>query len=322
MKILAVQNRMGIGDSIIFLPFIEAISNEFNTPVSLLVQESSKCKEYLNQTNYIDEIIILKKNNKFKNLEHNGFFGSLRLASELKKYNFNKIFIFNSSLRFKLIAKLSGIKKIYQFPMFQKKGQNMVEASSKLIFDSLGIQVKNNPKIQIDESSVLEAAKKYNFSKNDLNILLGIGGSGPTKRIPAKTYLKVMKEISKQKKCKFFLATGKNNEEQKILNEIKISDLKKNCQSLDNLSINECLPIIKNCDVSICNDSSFSHLSSALGVETITLMADTPLMYGNYSSKMHPILPDDVNEVTHGTLGKDKINPQKILDKLNSIIVK
>ena len=320
MKILAVQNRMGIGDSIIFLPFIEAISNKFNTPVSLLVQENSKCKEYLDQTNYIDEIIILKRNNKIKNLEHNGLFGSLRLASELKKYNFNKIFIFNSSLRFKLIAKLSGIKKIYQFPMFQKKGQNMVEASSKLIFDSLGIQVKNNPKIHVDESSVLEAAKTYNISRNDLNILLGIGGSGPTKRIPAKTYLKVMKKISKQKKCKFFLATGKNDEEQKILNEIKISDLKENCQSLDNLSINECLPIIKNCDVSICNDSSFSHLSSALGVETITLMADTPLMYGNYSSKMHPILPDDVNEVTHGTLGKDKINPQKILDKLNSII--
>ena len=320
MKILVVQNRMGIGDSIIFLPFIEEISNKFNTPVSLLVQENSKCKEYLSQTNYIDEIIILKKNNKIKNLEHNGLFGSLRLASELKKYNFNKIFIFNSSLRFKLIAKLSGIKKIYQFPMFQKKGQNMIKASNKLIYDTIGIQVKNNPNIHINKSSVLEAEKKYNFSKNDFNILLGIGGSGPTKRIPAKTFLKVMKEISKQKKCKFFLATGKNDEEQKILNEIKISDLKNYCQSLDNLSINECLPIIKNCDLSICNDSSFSHLSSALGVETITLMADTPIIYGNYSSKMHPILPDGVNEVTHGTLGKDKINPQKILDKLNSII--
>ena len=94
MKILAVQNRMGIGDSIIFLPFIEAISKKFNTPVSLLVQENSKCKEYLDQTKYIDEIIILKRNNKIKNLEHNGLFGSLRLASELKKYNFNKIFIF------------------------------------------------------------------------------------------------------------------------------------------------------------------------------------------------------------------------------------
>ena len=320
MKILAVQNRMGIGDSIIFLPFIEAISKKFNSPVSLLVQENSKCEEYLNQTDYIDEIIILKRNNKIKNLEHNGFFGSLRLVNELRKYNFNKVFIFNSSLRFALIAKLSGINEIHQFPLFQKKGQNMIKASNKLIFDSIGIQVKNNPKIYINESNVLEAKKKYNITKNDLNVLLGIGGSGPTKRIPAKTFLKVMKEISKQKKCKFFLATGKNDEEQKILNEIKNSDLKNNCHPLDNLSINECLPIIKNCDVSICNDSSFSHLSSALGIETITLMADTPLMYGNYSSKMHPILPDDVNEVTHGTLGKDKINPQKILNKLNSII--
>ena len=320
MKILAIQNRMGIGDSIMFLPFIEAISNKFNTPVSLLVQENSKCKEYLDQTNYIDEIIILKRNNKIKNLEHNGLFGSLRLANELRKYKFNKVFIFNSSLRYNLIAKLSGISEIYQFPLFQKKKQNMIKASNELIFNTIGFEVKNNPKIYIDASSVLKANKKYNFSKNDLNILLGIGGSGPTKRIPAKTFLKVMKEISKQKKCKFFLATGKNDEEQKILNEIKNSDLKNYCQSLDNLSINECLPIIKNCDVSICNDSSFSHLSSALGLETITLMADTPLMYGNYSSKMHPILPDGVDEVTHGTLGKDKINPQKIINKLKSIV--
>ena len=37
------------------------------------------------------------------------------------------------------------------------------------------------------------------------------------------------------------------------------------------------MPIIKNCDVSICNDSSFSHLSSGLGIKTIVLMADTPL---------------------------------------------
>ena len=42
MKILAVQNRMGIGDMVIFLPFIEAISKKFKSRVSLLVKESSK----------------------------------------------------------------------------------------------------------------------------------------------------------------------------------------------------------------------------------------------------------------------------------------
>ena len=46
MKILAIQNRMGIGDMVIFLPFIEAISKKFNSPVSILVKESSKALEF------------------------------------------------------------------------------------------------------------------------------------------------------------------------------------------------------------------------------------------------------------------------------------
>ena len=57
MKILAVQNRMGIGDTVIFLPFIKAISEKYNSPISLLVKENSKANEFLYETNYIDEIL-------------------------------------------------------------------------------------------------------------------------------------------------------------------------------------------------------------------------------------------------------------------------
>ena len=80
------------------------------------------------------------------------------------------------------------------------------------------------------------------------------------------------------------------------------------------------MPLIKNCNLSICNDTSFSHLSAALGVKTITLMADTPLIYGNYSSKMFPIIPDGEETVSHNTLGKEKISSQKIFDKFLEII--
>ena len=72
--------------------------------------------------------------------------------------------------------------------------------------------------------------------------------------------------------------------------------------------------------MSICNDSSFSHLSAALGIKTITLMADTPLIYGSYSSKMFPILPDGEKIVEHNTFGKDKINSEKIFNKIIEII--
>ena len=149
---------------------------------------------------------------------------------------------------------------------------------------------------------------------------MGIGGSGSTKRIPANTFLNVIEKLVKVKKCKFFLATGKDNEEQIILNEILHSKFKNLCLPLDNLSIKESLPLIKCCDLSICNDSSFSHLSAAIGIKTITLMADTPLIYGNYSSKMFPIIPDGEETVTHNTLGKEKINPQKIFDKIIEIL--
>ena len=42
MKILIVQNKKGIGDLIIFLPFIEALAKKFETQVYLLVKENSK----------------------------------------------------------------------------------------------------------------------------------------------------------------------------------------------------------------------------------------------------------------------------------------
>ena len=152
------------------------------------------------------------------------------------------------------------------------------------------------------------------------SILLGVGGSGPTKIIPANIYLEVIEKLSVIKKCRFFLAAGKNKEEQIILNQILNSKFKNLCIRLDNLSIKETLPIIKRCNISICNDSSFSHLSAALNVKTITLMADTPLIYGNYNSNMFPILPDGESNVSHNTLGKDKINPQKIFDKFFEIL--
>ena len=152
-----------------------------------------------------------------------------------------------------------------------------------------------------------------------MNILLGIGGSGSTKRIPSKTFLEVIDKILSVKKCKFFLATGRNNEEQVILNEILDSKFKNFCVPLDKLSIKETLPIIKCCNLSICNDSSFSHLSAALGIKTITLMADTPLIYGNYNSNMFPILPDGEETVSHNTLGKEKINSEKIFNKFTEI---
>tara|TARA_B100000787_G_C16179267_1_gene290837 strand:- start:892 stop:1857 length:966 start_codon:yes stop_codon:yes gene_type:complete len=320
MRILVVQNRMGIGDMVIFLPFIEAISKKFSTPVSILVKENSKAIQFLKNNTAIDKIIILDRNNKIKNGYHDGIIGSYNLIKNLKRYNFDKIFIFNSSLRFNLIARAANIKDIYQYPLFQKKNQHIIDAAKKFIKNKLGIEVQSDPKIIVKNQLIKDAKSKYKIDTNEKNILLGIGGSGPTKRIPAKTFINTMDLVSQKYTCKFFLATGKNIEEQKILYEILNTKHKDKCYALDSLSLNEILPIIKNCDISICNDSSFSHLSSGLGINTIVLMSDTPLLYGSYSPRMHPVIPDGESNVTHNTLGKDRINSNKIFEQLNDIL--
>jgi len=318
MKILAIQNRMGIGDTVIFLPFIKALSKRYKSPISILVKKNSKAEQFLYQTDYIDNILFLERDKD--NNHHGGFFGTLKLIKYIKNYNFDKIFIFNSSLRFHLIAKLSGAAKIYQYPLFKKTNQHIINTPKKFLKNILDINVNEDPEIQIDNSIISNTVTKFKINKNEVNILLGIGGSGPTKRVPSKIFLAFIDKITKVKKCSFFLATGKNQEEQIILREILESKFKNNCIPLDDLSIKEVLPIIKSCNLSICNDTSFSHLSAGLGIKTITLMVDTPIIYGNYNSNMFPIIPDGEKTVSHYTFGKDKINPQRIFDKAMEIL--
>jgi heptosyltransferase-2 len=305
---------------VIFLPFIEAISKKFAVPVSILVKENSKAEQFLKDNTSIDKIIILDRSNKVKNGKHDGIFGSYNLVKDLKKYNFDKIFIFNSSFRFNLVARAAGIKDIYQYPLFKKKNQHIIHAAKNFIKKELNIETESDPKILINDQLVKKSKYKYKIDSAEKNILLGIGGSGSTKRVPAKIFIDFMNLVTQKYKCRFFLATGKNTQEQKIMHEILNSKYKDICYALDNLNLNEILPIIKNCNISICNDSSFSHLSSSLGIKTIVLMADTPLLYGNYSPRMYPIIPDGEDTVTHNTLGKDRIDPNKIFEQLNNLL--
>ena len=318
MKILAIQNRMGIGDMVIFLPYIEAVAKKYNSQVTLLVKENSKAEHLIKDNKYINEIIILKRDQTKKGF-HDGLNGFFRLVSDIKKYQFDKVLIFNSSLRYKLVCKFAGINDIYQYPLFKKKNQHIIEAANKLLKNNFNLEIKSDPVIDVKDENVQKIKLKFNFSDEVKNILLGIGGSGPTKRIPPKVFIEFMNLCLKNFKCRFFLATGNKNEEIEIMNEI-LSYHKNLCTPLNELSISETLPIIKNCNIAVCNDSSFSHLSAGLGKPTIVLMSDTPLIYGSYSSKMHPIIPDGVENVTHGTKGKEQINPLKIFEKFQILI--
>jgi len=305
MKILIIQQRYGIGDMVIFLPYIHAISKKFDTPVSLLSKESSKSADILAEDKYVNEIITLDK-------EKDGLSGFFKLVNELKKRKFDKVFIFNSSLRYNLVAKFSGIKSIYQYPLFRSK-DNIIHSAKFFTEKIVGETISTEPNLKVK-------SQKNNYDKNFKHICLGISASGPTKRWDIDNYIKLCKELVKTKKCKFYLAGGKNDID--LINKFKNLDIGKNCESFEKISIKETLPIIKNCDCYIGNDTGFMHLAVALGIKSLVLFMDSPVLaYGKYSPRITVVEPEGEKDSTvHDTLGKDKISFQEVLVKANQIL--
>ena len=300
MKILIIQPKMGMGDMIIYLPYIHSISKRYKKSVSLLVKENSRAKELLSDDNHIDEIIPLKK-------EMDGLEGFFKLLRELKKRNFDKVFIFNSSLRYNLITRLAGIKSIFQYPLFRSK-DNIVH-SAKIFTENIVNDIVSS------EPNLIIKKKDNTLDKNFKHICLGISASGPTKRWDIKNYIKLAEELALKTKCKFYIAGGNNDKE--LIDEFKNSNIGKDSFSFENLKIKETLQIISNCNLYIGNDTGWSHISVALKVKALTIFCDSPIMaYGRYSSRMTTIEPKGEKDTTgHNTLGKDNISFNEVLTK-------
>tara|TARA_B100001057_G_C22729949_1_gene903324 strand:- start:331 stop:1287 length:957 start_codon:yes stop_codon:yes gene_type:complete len=310
MKVLVIQPKIGMGDMVIYLPYIHAISKRYKTAISILVKQNSRAHQLLADDKYIDEIITLDrlKNNSGS---HDGLFGVLKLSRELKSKNFDKVFIFNSSLRYFLISKLAKIKHISQYPLFRKK-DNIVTSAKIFTEYELDTVVSTQPILNVSDKIINK--EKINFSKDFKHICLGISASGPTKRWNIKNYIKVCEKINEKIPSKFYIAAGTNDKN--LVNEILKSSVGKNCTSFDNLKISETLPIIKNCDLYLGNDTGWLHISAALKIKCLALFMDSPVQaYGKYSALINIIVPEGETEetTTHDTLGSEKISINKVI---------
>ena len=314
MKVLVIQQRMGIGDMIIFLPYIHAISKKFQSKVSLLVKENSKAEELCSNDIHIGEIINLDvdKSNFGK---HTGLKGFFRLLKIMKEKKFDKIFIFNSSIRYLLLAKLAGIKSINQYPLFLKKN-NIVLTAKELIKNSIQENISTQPVLHLNNDKIVNARNKYRFDNNFKHICIGFSASGPTKRWSIDNYIRLAENINKKKSCKFYLAGGQYDEE--LFKKFSNSSISNSCVAFKNLSISQTLPIIKNCDMYIGNDTGWLHIASALNKKCVALFMDSPVLaYGKYSKNIFVIVPEGETEETtsHNTLGKERISFDKVLNK-------
>ena len=161
------------------------------------------------------------------------------------------------------------------------------------------------------------------FDKNYKHIILGLSASGETKRWGVNNFVKVTNKVSREYKCKFYLAGG--SADQKIIDEFINKSESKNFFSFTNLNIKEIISIIKYADFYLGNDTGFMHISSALGVRCIGIFIDSPAYaYSGYSKNIKAIIPrgETINSTTHNTNGRDKISLDDVIQKVLEYITR
>jgi len=307
-KALIVQTRPGIGDLCMFLPYIQQIKeHNKDFAFTLVTKKRTAAKQILKYDQSINQIVYLEDETiATTKSKINNFF---KLLNFIKKNNFSKIYIMHFSIFWFLLAKISGIKNIYKYGILKKNVDihlNALEQNKRWLQD---------PNL----SSQTKIVYPQNNSKNNNQIIIGIGSSGPTKKWPIENYIELIKKIN-DKNIKFYLAGGNNEIENQIANKI-INEIKENrIDSLCSLSIEEIMPIINSSKLYIGNDTGFMHLSAGLNIPAIGLFGDTPLSYAKYNKNILPIIPENFKTVGHGSMAMNQITIGQVLNEVKKFI--
>jgi len=307
-KGLIVQTRPGIGDLCMYLPYIQQIKDHNKDfQFTLITKKRTAAKQILKYEQSVNQIVYLEDEIlEITKSKINNFF---KILNFIKKNNFSRIYIMHFSIFWFLLAKISGIKKIYKYGIFKKNVDiylNALEQNKRWLQDS-------------NLSSQTKIAYPQNNNKNNNQIIIGIGSSGPTKKWPTENYIELIKRIN-NKNIKFCLAGGENEIENQIANKI-INEIKDNkIESLCSLSIEEIMPIINSSKLYIGNDTGFMHLSAGLNIPSIGLFGDTPLSYANYTKNIMPIIPKNFKTVGHNSIAMNQITVEQVLNEVKKFI--
>ena len=286
---------MGIGDLVILIGNIHAISKKINKPVTVLAQKNTHANVILKNDPHVEEVFSLDKE------EIKGFFNIIK---KIKPKQFDQSYIFSDSIRLYLISKLSGIKENFHYKFFSKKGKNFFKTAKEFTEKTLNTEINSQPKIYVNENDMKTAKNKYNITDETKNIVCGISASGPTKRWDINNYVRLFEILNLKFKCKFFIAGGPNDEE--LIKKVMNSSIGKNCISFATMDIAETIPIIAACKYCISNDTGFGHISAGLGLQSLMLFIDSPpTAYGLYTKNISILVPEGetMETTTHDTLG-------------------
>ena len=303
MKTCVYLSYKGLGANLLHLAYCHEIAKKYG-PITII----TLCKnldEALNDDPLIERIIFIDK-------YHKRFIDIFKLRQFLNSFNFNQIFIFYPSLRIYLASIFSNIKKVYSYPIFNKKNLHLIGAAKKFTEKSLGIDnCSTEAKFFIKKDKIAEI--KENFNDGKFKIVIGAGSSGPSTKWVTKNFSNLINKLNDTGNYYFFILCGPNDKA--LSNEITANVIKNNCFSLYNKKIKEVIPYLCSADMYVGNDSFGSHVTSQSGIKSLVILLDTPKAYTDYSKSYQRIVPDGIKieNVTHGSnLKPEDVSVEKV----------
>ncbi|WP_291117612.1 glycosyltransferase family 9 protein [Flavobacterium sp. UBA6135] len=280
-KHILVIRLSAMGDVAMTVPVLRALVLQHKV-VKITVISRPFFKPFFEGIPNVDFFAVDVKN------RHKGFFGLLRLFSDLKKFDIDAVADLHNVLRSKVLRSLfvlSG-KKVAFTDKGRAEKKALTRAQNKIFkplksmverhtetFKELGFSIDlTNP--QFPQKAVLsDEILKITENKNQNWVGIAPFAQYQSKVYPLDLMQKVIDELAKNNSIKIFLFGGGKEEIQKL------NQLQNNHSNVivlaGKLKFKEELEVISNLDVLLSMDSGNAHIAAMLGVKVITLWGAT-----------------------------------------------
>ena len=302
---IAVIRLSAMGDVAMTVPVIRALVEQ-NTNVKITVVSRPFFKPFFDGIPNVEFFAVDVKE------RHKGFFGLLKLYSDLKKINIDAVADLHNVLRSQIIRTLFSLsgKKVAATDKGRAEKKALTRAENKVFqpvktmverhvetFKKLGFSVDLSlpsfpEKAFLSEEILSVSGKKDNFK------WIGIApfAQYESKVYPLDLMQKVVDYLALKSNTKIFLFGGGKEETEKL------NTLAKQRENIvvvaGKLKFNQELQLISNLDVMLSMDSGNAHIAAMLGVKVITLWGATHPFAGfaPFNQPMENCLTSDRNQ--------------------------
>lgn len=302
-KILVLRFS-SIGDIVLTTPVLRTLRERYPY-AKLCFVVKKEFSEIITLCPYIDKVFIFDSGK--------GFWGLMKLLSEINAERFDLLIDLHWNLRSILIYLLSRIKiKIHYSKhrflrllriWFKWRLMPVQSHIIDLYFEPLtrfGILSSDNrvPELKIDKDrkeNVIECLKELGIDDNNLVIGLCPGAKWETKQWTIEGFVEVGNRLMTEFNAKIVIIGDARDME--LGKKIEAWMDKKPLNLINWTSLAELPVVIQRCDVLITNDSAPLHIAAALGVSTISMFGPTTLDlgFGPRGNGMHIVLEKDLS---------------------------